>query len=213
MNDVIQWHYETIGNKTVTALVKNGFAAAYFADRYSAVDHVMSLIPSKATVGIGGSVSTRELGLGKKLAGKSCTMLDHQNSDLTPEKRREILRGQLTCNIFLTSSNAVTMNGELLNRDGNGNRVAAMIYGPDKVVVVVGANKITRDLTEAESRLAMFACPMNNKRLNFKNPCVKSGVCVNCNSETSICNVTTIISRRPKLTDFHVVIIGETLGY
>jgi L-lactate utilization protein LutB len=213
MNSNMQWHYEIIGNKAVTALGKNGFSAVYFADRAAAVEHVLGLVPAGASVGLGGSVTTRDLGLGEKLAQKGCTLFDHYKPDLTPEKRREILRGQLTCNVFLSSSNAITLNGELFNKDGNGNRVAAMSFGPDKVVVVAGVNKIVRDLAEAETRVALIAGPVNNKRLNISNPCVKNGICMNCNGETRICNITTIISRRPRLTDFHVVIIGECLGF
>lgn len=213
MDNLKQWHSEIMGKKAVDALEKKGFAAAFFPDRESAVKHILDLIPPGSTVGIGGSQTGKALGLGKRLQEADCTLYDHGQSGLTPEEILETRRKQLLSDVFLTSANAITLSGELVNRDGAGNRVAAMIFGPQKVIVIAGTNKIVKDLAEAEQRIKNVAAPMNNKRLDLPNPCVNTGVCVDCNSKTRICNVTTIISHRPLFTEIYVVIIGEELGF
>ena len=105
------------------------------------------------------------------------------------------------------------MEGEIVNVDGNGNRVAALTFGPKKTVVVVGLNKVVRDLDEAFARIETRASPMNNKRLERPNPCTKTGLCEDCHGEGRICRVYQILSRRPFLSDFTVIIVGESLGY
>ena len=102
---------------------------------------------------------------------------------------------------------------DILNVDGNGNRVAALTFGPSKTVVVVGVNKIVRDLDEAFARLESYASPMNNKRLDRPNPCVKTGLCEDCQGETRICRAYQILRRKPSLSDFTVIVVGESLGY
>ena len=105
------------------------------------------------------------------------------------------------------------MDGKLVNVDGTGNRVAAMIFGPGKVIVVAGINKIVRDLGAAEERIRSVAAPVNNSRIGLPNPCVKTGECMDCQGPTRICNVTTIIGKRPNTTEMHVVIVGEDMGF
>ena len=140
-------------------------------------------------------------------------ILDHGAPGLENDERVRIRRAQLTADAFLTGSNAVTMDGRLVNTDGSGNRVAAMIFGPGKVIVVAGVNKIVRDVEEAEERIRKTAAPINNRRLNLPNPCVKTGECMDCQGPTRICNVTTILHKRPKLTEMHVILVGEELGF
>ncbi|MDR1243139.1 MAG: lactate utilization protein [Deltaproteobacteria bacterium] len=213
MNDVMSWQHETLGKRAVAALEKNHFTAVYFPDRQSAVTHILSLVPEGASVGIGGSQTERALGLAVKLEQQGCIIHDHGRPDLTPEERDAARLKQLCADVFISSSNAVTLTGELVNRDGTGNRVAAMIFGPKKVIVVAGTNKIVRDPAEAETRIQRIASPLNNKRLSRPNPCVQTGECMDCHGRARICNITTIISRCPPLTDIHVFIIGEELGY
>lgn len=105
------------------------------------------------------------------------------------------------------------MKGELVNRDGFGNRVAAMIFGPQKVIIAAGINKVVKDIEEADERIKLQAAPLNTKRHELPNPCQKTGVCADCESPNRICNITTIIHKCPPLTDIHVVLIGEDLGY
>lgn len=213
MSEFKVWHNETIGKKTVEALVKNNFQAAYCQTKQEAVEQILALIPGEATVGIGGSWTVGELGLLDKLAARGNTMFNHGLPNLSAETRLELRRKQLTCDVFLTGTNAVTMDGRLVNTDGIGNRVASMIFGPKKVVIVVGVNKIVKDVAEAEQRIRLYAAPINNKRLNTPNPCTTTGECMNCQGPTRICNVTTIISKRPVLTDIHIVVVGEDLGF
>jgi hypothetical protein len=125
----------------------------------------------------------------------------------------EIMRRQLTCDLFLTSSNAVTLSGWLVNIDGNGNRVAALTFGPKKVIVVAGRNKLVDgDLTAAIHRVKNIAAPPNAKRLNCNTPCAKTGFCANCNSPDRICRIIHVMDRKPRVADLHVLIVNEDLG-
>lgn len=213
MSEFNLWLNETRAVKTVEALIKNKFQAMYCPTKQEAVRQILDLIPVDGTVGIGGSWTVGELGLLDELAGRGNTMFNHGLPDLSAEIKMELRRKQLTCDVFLTGTNAVTMDGQLVNRDGIGNRVAAMTFGPKKVVIVMGVNKIVKDVAEAEQRIRSYAAPINNKRLNTPNPCVKTGECMDCQGLTRICNVTTIMHKRPVLTDIHVVIVGEELGF
>jgi len=213
MDRNMQWHHETRGKKAVEALEKNGFTAAYFPDSARAAAHLLSLVPDGAGVGFGGSMTIKALDIEHALAQKGCTVFDHGKEGLTPEERTALRRKQLSADVFLCSSNAVTMQGEMVNVDGIGNRVAAMMFGPERVIVAVGTNKLVNTLEEAHARIKTVAAPVNNKRINTPNPCVQSGECVDCQSESRICNLTAIIRRRPRLTDIHVLVIGEELGY
>jgi hypothetical protein len=158
-------------------------------------------------------MTLRAIGAQERVKQLGAELLDHNAPGLDPGKKLEILRAQLTCDLFLSSSNAVTMEGDIVNVDGNGNRIAALTFGPKKTVVVVGANKIVRDLDEALARLETTASPMNNKRLDRANPCVKTGTCEDCRLETRICRVYQILRRKPTLSDFTVIVVGECLGY
>ena len=132
---------------------------------------------------------------------------------MSKEEVLEALRGEINSDVFLTSSNAVTMDGKLVNKDMIGNRVAAMIFGPKRVFVVVGVNKIVENVKEALERIERVAAPLNAKRLGVKTPCVETGYCTDCDSPDRICRVTTIIERRPSRTDLTVVLVNENLGY
>ena len=213
MDPNVKWHHETRGKKVVSVLEKNGFTAAYFPDRASAAAHLLSLVPDGASVGFGGSMTIRAMDIRQKLIEKGCTLFEHHKEGLTPEERQVMRRKQLTAGVFLCSSNAVTMQGELVNVDSSGNRVGAMAFGPERVIIAVGTNKLVNTLDEAHTRIKTMVAPVNNKRLNYRNPCVETGECMDCRSKDRICNLTTIIRRRPKYTDIHVLIIGEELGY
>ena len=214
MSEIQAWHNEALGAKAVEALGKNNFKASYVKTRQEAVDKVLSLIPADASVGFGGSWTTQnELGLHTTLEKRGNTIYNHGVPGLTPEESLAIRRKQLTCDVFLTGTNAITLDGKLVNVDGSGNRVAAMIFGPKKVVIVAGVNKIVRDVDAAEERIALHAAPMNNKRLNKAHPCTAAGICMDCQSPSRICNVTTIIRKSMPATDMHIIIVGEELGF
>lgn len=200
-------------SKTVEALQKNRFSASYYATAQEALDELLSVIPTDATVGIGGSWTLIQLEVAEKLEARGNTVYCHHKPGLSPEEILDIRRKQLTCDVFLTSSNAITEDGRLVNTDATGNRVAAMIFGPKKVIVLAGVNKIVGTLDEAQERIRTTAAPLNNKRLNRPNPCVKTGYCVDCQGPTRLCNVTTVIHKRPPMSDIHVWMIGEEIGY
>lgn len=213
MKKFIQWHNDTFGEKVVKALEKNNFSAYYCADRAAALEKVYSLIPAGATVGVGGSWTLKELGIPEKLEKDGHTVFDHNKPGLAPEETMVLRRKELLCDVFISGSNAVTLDGQIVNTDGSGNRVAAMSFGPKKVVVVVGVNKIVSDLDAAMERIELYAAPINNKRLDKPNPCTVTGTCMDCSGPTRICNITTILHKRPPAIEFHVVVVGEELGF
>jgi hypothetical protein len=123
------------------------------------------------------------------------------------------MREELNSDVYLASSNAVTEDGRLINIDMTGNRVVAMIFGPPKVILVVGVNKIVKDVDEGIKRVKNVATPMNARRLGLKVPCASTGVCTNCDAEDRLCRVTTIIEKRPSRSDISVILVGEELGF
>jgi L-lactate utilization protein LutB len=213
MNTVELWHAETLGRATCDALRKNGFEALFAPTGAEALDYIKTLVKPGDSVGLGGSMTIRELGAPAALAALGAKIVDHSAPGLTQEQKLDTMREELTCDLFLSSSNAVTLEGELYNVDGNGNRVAALTFGPKKTVVVVGYNKLVKNLAEAESRCETVASPMNCRRLDSPTPCAKTGVCMDCRSERRICRVYSAIKRRPMRSDFTVIVVGERLGY
>lgn len=213
MSEFKSWHNQTIGAKVVEALKKNNFTASYVNTRQEALDKLAALIPGDAAVGIGGSWTIKEVGIDTLLVERGNTVYNHNIPGLSPEESLELRRKQMTCDVFLTGTNALTLKGELVNVDGAGNRVAAMIFGPKKVIVITGINKIVTDVTAAMERIELFAAPINNKRLNRPNPCTVTGECMDCQGPTRICNVTTVMHKKPVVTDVEILIIGEELGF
>lgn len=213
MNPSIQWHNDTFGEKVVKALEKNNFQAYYAANRTEAVEKVLALIPANATIGVGGSWTLKELGIPEQLEKKGHTVYDHNKPGLALEESIALRRKELLCDVFLSGTNAITLDGQLVNTDGTGNRVAAMSFGPQKVIVVVGVNKIVSDLDAAMERIEIYAAPINNKRLGRPNPCTVTGMCMDCQGSTRICNITTILHKKPPMIDFQVIVVGEELGF
>jgi len=209
------WHIEKIVQVTLENLKKNGFTSTYVPSKEEAVKKVLDMIPKDAKVGLGGSVTLREIGLIKALNERGNTLADHWRPGISKEEARQARHNQLTSDVFLTSTNAVTADGKLLNIDGTGNRVAAMIFGPRKVIVVAGVNKIVKDLDEAMRRVRNVATPMNAKRLESKTPCYFTGVCAEdqCQLPERLCHIITILERRPNETETTVVLVGGRLGY
>lgn len=213
MQAVDQWRYQTIAKQAREALEVSGFDARYAATGSEALEIALSFAKSSMKVGLGGSMTLRELGVPERLKSLGVELLDHGVPGLDQARKLEILRAQLVCDLFLSGANAVTLEGDIVNVDGNGNRIAALAFGPKKTVVVAGANKVTRDLDEALARIETIAAPMNNRRLERPNPCVKAGTCRDCRLETRICRAYQILRRPPLLSDFTVVMVGESLGY
>lgn len=206
-------HMEVMGKNAVEALKKNNFDAEYVSTKEEALSRVLELVPTGATIGKGGSVTLVEMNVFEELEKRGHIILNAHKKGLSPEESMELRKKHLTCDCFLTSTNALTLDGKLVNIDGVGNRAAAMFFGPQKVIVVTGANKIVKNVDSALERIQMWAAPKNSTRLAKNTPCVKTGVCMDCQSPDRICNVTTIISKRPRTTDITVIVIGENIGY
>lgn len=207
------WTSEKKCRKLVEKLAKKHFTAVYCATAQAAADYILEQAKTAKNVGFGGSLSVADLKLTTILADQGKEILNHGFPDLTPEQKQTVMKRQQTCDLFLSGTNAVTLDGCLVNIDGNGNRVAAMIYGPSKVIVVVGRNKIVEgDIADAIRRIKDKSAPPNAMRLNKQTPCAVTGFCADCDSPQRICHVTTIIDSKPTLTDFHVLVVNEDMG-
>ncbi|BCR05151.1 lactate utilization protein C [Desulfuromonas versatilis] len=209
----LSWHRRRLLDQTASALEKNGFSTVVFDLRQEALEYLLGEAGEAVTVGFGGSMTVAELGLAGRLREMGKTTLIHGSQGLTAEERRQIMQEQLNCDLFFTSTNALTVSGNLVNIDATGNRVCAMAFGPKKVIVVAGVNKIVMDLEAALKRVKQVASPPNAKRLGNDTPCAKTGLCSDCNSPQRICRITTILERRPRATDLRVCLINENLGY
>ncbi len=205
--------YEERARKAVSALNKNLFEGVYAPTSQQAVEEVLKRIPPHASVGFGGSLTLRQIGLVETIKGRGHTVFDHWQEGLSPDEVLKARRGQLTSDVFLTSSNAITCDGHLINIDGFGNRVAAMTFGPQKVIVVAGVNKIVKDQAAAMSRIKDEAAPLNFCRLNLPTPCSKTTFCMDCSPPARSCRVTVTTEVKPLgIPEYVVVIVGENLG-
>lgn len=207
------WLGQKWGEACVNNLVKHGFDAHLTDDFDQARTLALELASSFQTFGFGGSATVRELKLPDELRARGKTILDHWQAGLTPPESLEIRRKQLLCDCFFCSANALSITGEIVNVDGVGNRVGAMIFGPAKVIIIAGINKIRPDLSAAIARVREIAAPMRAKSLGIDTPCAKTGLCNDCNTPLRICNVTAILHRKPTLTDCSVIVINRPIGY
>lgn len=213
MEEAIKKANEVKIKKVIKNLEKRNISGYYCEDSAAAVEQIMSLIPEGSEVAWGGSVTLGQIGIKDELK-KGNYIVNDPMSVKDAEKGMEARRKALLADVFLTSANAVTMAGEIVNIDGRGNRVAAIIFGPKKVILAVGANKLVLDERDAIDRIKNDACPPNAIRLGLKTPCALTGKCSNCliNDET-ICDH--IVTTRFSMIDdrMHVVFINENLGY
>lgn len=211
--ELVDWTYEQKCRKAVAALEKNGFTAVYCATGAEAFDYIVKEAESAGSVGLGGSMSVVDLQVADRLREMGKELLNHSAPGMTPEERLETMRRQLTCDLFLAGTNALTLSGMLVNIDATGNRVGSMFFGPKKVIVVAGRNKLVDGTVEdAIRRVKEWSSPPNARRLNFKTPCATTGFCSDCNSPERICRVTTIIDHQPRRTDMRVLVVNEEMG-
>ena len=213
MNDVALWSNEMKINRTIEALKKNNINGYYAKNRDEVIKLIEDIVAEGAKVAVGGSETLSELGVLEHLRSGRYDFLDRYKAELTPEEVTNIFKQSFLADAYLSGCNAITENGELYNVDGNGNRVAAMLYGPDKVIVICGVNKIVKDVDEAIKRNREISAPMNAKRLNRKTPCAKVGYCMDCNSPERICNEYTLIKKQRLPERMHVIFLNENLGY
>lgn len=204
------WQLGVRGKKCVEALRKNGFDAEYHPSVESVRDRVLAECDKAETIGFGGSTSIAEIGIYDTLAGRGKTLFDHGR--VAPSEKAAARLGQLTCDLFLSGTNAVTLDGCLVNLDMNGNRTNAMTFGPKKIVVVAGGQKVVAGVPEAIRRIKSVAAPRNTRRLKLSTPCATSGFCENCDSPQRICRVYSILERKPPHSDISVLVCGDPMG-
>ena len=187
MENIKNWVREQRAKKAVDALKKNAFEALYVSDIEHAREEVLKRIPKEAKVGVGGSMTMREIGVLDELEKQGNILYDHWKPGLSAEDVLQIRKAHLTCDVFLSSANAVTLEGMLVSTDGIGNRVGAMMFGPGKVIVVIGVNKVVDDLRSAFRRIKEVATPHVVRDMDIDLPCAKTGFCVDCNSPMRAC--------------------------
>ena len=212
-SELVSWSHEQRCEKAVESLGRNGFTAVYCRTAKEAHDYIIRHGSEAASVGFGGSRTIVDLGVQQFFEDQGKEILNHGLPGLEPAQKMEIMRRQLTCDLFLTSANAVTLSGWLVNIDGNGNRVAALTFGPRRTIVVAGRNKLVDgDLATAIHRVKNVAAPPNARRLNCNTPCAKTGFCADCNSPDRICRIIHVMDRKPRVADLHVLIVNEDMG-
>jgi len=203
----------------IQRLAEGNIPAFYVKNGKEAFKKVMSMIPEGSTVGFGDSLTLRQIGVVDALETGSYVFLNPWKPGISVEENIKLKKQALTSDVFVTGTNALTLDGKIVNVDGLGNRVAAILFGPNKVIIVVGINKIVENLEEALNRIRNIAAPLNVKRhpdFDPMPPCGISGECSDCSSPWRICNKTVIIERqydnnryKPVIT---VIIVGEELG-
>lgn len=206
-------HYETLANTIVKNLAKRRMDAYYCKTAEEAKELALSFIPAESTVSFGGSMTLEESGILTALREKKDITLIDRATASSPEETKKMYHDALSSDYYFMSTNAITSDGELVNIDGTGNRVAALIYGPENVIVVAGMNKVAANVDEALSRVHNTATPMNCQRLNKKTPCSTTGVCSDCLSPDCICNQVVITRRSGIEGRIKVILVGEELGY
>ena len=207
------WLGEKLGEKCVEALKKHDFDAHFVPDVETARKLILDLVSGFETFGFGGSNTTRAIGLLEELKNRGKRIFDHWQGDIFGEENKVIRMEQGRCDCFLCSANAVSATGEIVNVDAAGNRTNAMTFGPKKVIIVAGINKVRPNLESALARVKEVAAPMRAKSLNMDTPCAETGICNDCKTPHRICRVTTILHRKPMMTDVSVVLINEALGF
>jgi len=214
MGDSYQpWLWEKLGEKCVKNLKKHGFDAHFVSTPDEAKDLILGMVSDHETFGFGGSDTTRSLGIIEKLKADEKTVYDHWQTSLTKEEDLKIRLQQGRCDCFLCSANAISVTGEVINVDGIGNRTDAMTFGPKKVLIVAGMNKVTPDLESALTRVRDVAGPMRAKSLGMETPCAETGICNDCNAPQRICRITVILHRKPMMTDISVILINQSMGF
>lgn len=211
MADPKQKYYEKRGQILVNNLRKRHFDAYYCPDKESALKKALELIPEGATVGWGGAMSCQQIGLTDALLNGPYNALDRSKC-ATSEDVQQLYRKALFSDVFLTGANALSLDGEMVNIDGTGNRVAAIVYGPEKVLVVAGMNKVMDTLEDAITRARTVAAPMNKQRFDSQTPCEVTGTCADCKGESCICNQILITRHCRPVGRIQFIIVGEELG-
>lgn len=207
-------HHDAILNKrlerAITNLKNHNFEVSVLENKEEVNPFLESIIEKGSTAAVGGSMTINETNTLSWLRSGYLKFIDRYD----PENDvHQVFHESFNVDAYITSTNAVTMTGELVNTDGNGNRVAAMVYGPKKVYVIVGTNKLVSNIDEAQRRIELYAAPMNCERLNKDTPCRKVGECVHCSVPERICSVNVVLHRSNTPQRIHVIFVKDDLGY
>ena len=207
-----QLYYEKRGQILVKNLRARHFDACYCADRKEALSKALELIAEGATVGWGGAMSAQQIGLIDAVRNGPYRAVDRERFD-TAREREQAMKDALLSDVFLTGANAISLDGQMVNIDGAGNRVAAIIYGPGTVLVIAGMNKVVDTLEEAVQRARTVAAPMNLQRFEGKQtPCATTAACADCKSVDCICNQILITRHCRPEGRIKFILVGEDLG-
>ena len=212
MTEQMKTYYEKRAQVLVKNLKSRHFEAYYCPDSASALAKALELIPEGASVGWGGALSAQQIGLIDAVKSGNFAAID-RDAATTPEERTQALKRCLTADVFLCGANALSLDGQMVNIDGTGNRVAALAYGPVTFLVIAGMNKVCDTLDDAVTRARTVAAPMNKQRFPFKTPCEVTGACADCKSEESICNQILITRNCRPAGRIKFVLVGEELGF
>lgn len=207
-----QKYYENVANTIIKNLSKRQIEGYYCKDKESAVKKALELIPKEASVSWGGSMTLTETGLMDAIKNGKYKLID-RDAATNLEEQRKIYGEICMSDVFLMSTNAITLDGELINIDGRGNRVAFLCYGPQNVVILAGMNKIVTDVESGLKRVRDIASPPNTVRLNKKTPCAITGKCEDCYSPDCICGQIVVTRRSGVPNRIKIILIGEELGY
>jgi len=199
--------------KTMENLERNKMKPYFVENREQLIDIVRGLVKNDKLITSGGSATLKESGVIEMLQSEFASAFAARPVGGSAEQMRDFFRSEFSSDTFLASTNALTEDGELYNVDGNGNRVAAMIYGPTQVIIVTGVNKIVKDLTEAKERVEKIAAPLNTKRLNSATPCKETGRCEHCHSDQRICCSYVTLAQQRVPDRIKVIIVNEKLGF
>lgn len=213
MDSNLKWVNEQKILRTIESLKKNNMNGYLVNTKEELIEKIKELVKENSTVACGGSMSLFETGVIDHLRSGRYNFLDRYKDGLSKEEVTKIFKESFFADAYFASSNAVTEDGKLYNVDGNGNRVAAMLFGPEKVILVVGVNKIVKNIDEAVIRIRETSAPANAKRLNKLTPCTKVGYCMDCRSNDKICREFTVISSQGNKDRIHVIFINDEIGY
>lgn len=210
--DVKKVRNEKTGKKVCDTLNGRGFAAFYCSTKEEALDKALELIPEGSSITWGGCRSAEEIGLIDAVKKGNYQVMNYALA-ASAEERTAMMKQAFTCDVFLTGTNAITETGELVNIDGTGNRVAAMTYGPDSVIVIAGMNKLVPTVMDAVTRARNTAAPINVQRFDVQTPCKIDGMCHDCNTPDCICNYFVRTRRCRPDGRIKVILVGESLGF
>lgn len=211
MTDPKQKYYHKRGALLVKNLYSRHFDAYYCETKEQALEKALELIPKGATVGWGGAMSAKQIGLLDAMNTGDYNAIDRDKAP-NPEERKKAMKRCLLADVFITGANALSMDGQMVNIDGNGNRVAPIVYGPDSILVIAGMNKVMDTLEAAMIRARTVAAPMNKQRFEVQTPCEITGTCADCKNEGCICNQILITRNSKPAGRIKMILVGEDLG-